>query len=369
MRTAALGTGTGLVVVVATLAASAATTGSTTARRGTVRTALPVSSACTRHVGESYVAMTGDGVAGPVTLALGSSLRLRFPGSSGFRWSRPTSTRPAVVTVDSLVRCPHHVVVAVAHALHPGTATLNAYDRPIYPDPPTFGWQLPVTVPAHPRPPAPAPALAKMVRGGGVLAFPPRLLLGGAGDEFTVPHVSCLAGRAARVTIGMAGVKRTTTPAGRKSLGTWTAGVTISCTGTTHPTYTVGFTSPGEKPEHYRLPAGDDVSVDTSGANCPSPGVNWSAPDSTSGRGIGDGCVSGPNMRNHVQTLPVLLFGAHLRGQLAQPVRVALRTVSENGTPMRLLPHLLRTQSTSTGPVVVAHRVATNWYRFTLTIG
>jgi hypothetical protein len=367
MRTGWRGTSAGLVLAVATLTGSAVTNASTTGRREAVRATSSVSTACTRHVGESYSVSDG-GQSGPVTLVRGRTLRLRFFGSDGFRWSRPTSTEPAAVGVVSVVRCPHHAVVAVVRARQPGKTTLEATNTPTAPDPPTFDWQLPVTVAAHLNPPAPVPELAEKLNGGGVLAYPPRLLLDGAGYRFTVPHVSCLAGRTARATIGMSGIKRTTTRTRSKRLVAWTAGLTISCTGTRHPKYTVGFTSPRKTPVHERLPSGDIVMIDTSGGECPSLGVAWSAPHSDHAEEIGVGCANGPGLRNHVQTLPVLLFGAHMRGKFARPVRTVLRGLSVNDTPPRLLPHIFRTQTTKTGPVVNVRRAPNNWYRFILTI-
>lgn len=328
-----------------------------------------VAPACRRHAGQSFLVTSGAGEPGSLHLVAGRSLRLRFLGSRGYRWTRPTTSRSSVVTVGPVVRCPHGTLVALVHAHRAARSILGAVMQPFAPDPPSFGWRAVTIVSTRPSPIPPVPPLARLIHAGGVLAYPACLVLGGANEAFTVPHAACMTGRTGHATIGMFGVKRTTTPAGRTTVAAWSAGVTIACTGTTRASYTAEYTAPGEAPVHKPISPGDWVNVSTSGADCPSLAFFWGTPGTDTGQdGIDDGCASGTGERNHTQTLPVLLFGGRTQGQLARPLRLDLRGVWVNASPLRMMPHALRARTATNGAAVTARPVTASWYRFALTI-
>lgn len=358
-----------IAVVAATLTA-VAVAGPAPARQAAFTgkvTTVPL--ACRRHVHQSFLADASSGEPAPLHLVAGRTLRLRFPGQRWSRWTRPTTSRPGVVAVGAVVRCPHGTVVAFVHARQAGRSRVQATLRPFSPEPPATEWSAAMIVSARPTPAPPVPGVARLISGGGVLAYPSRLVFAGAIEMFTVPQAVCATGRAARATIGMFGVKRTTTPAGHTSTAAWSAGVSIACTGTTRATYTARYATPGKAPVRKTLVPGDWVLIGVSGADCPSLSFYWGTPGSDMGQdGIDDGCVSGPGGRNHVQTAPTLLFGARARGRLARPLRIPLRDVAINATPLRMTPHTYRVLSSRAGATVTAHRVPSSWYRLALKI-
>jgi hypothetical protein len=121
----------------------------------------------------------------------------------------------------------------------------------------------------------PPPESSERIGAGGLLVYPMHLYEAGAAVQFVVPQVECPPGENSQTTIGMFGIKHFTPRYQGVTEAVWSAGLTITCTPTGSPTFSVGYN--GDAQEGHPEP-GDVVDVSTSGGGCPSLVIGFRQP-------------------------------------------------------------------------------------------
>ncbi len=211
----------------------------------------------------------------------------------------------------------------------------------------------------------PPPESSERIGAGGLLVYPMHLYEAGAAVQFVVPQVECPPGENSQTTIGMFGIKHFTPRYQGVTEAVWSAGLTITCTPTGSPTFSVGYN--GDAQEGHPEP-GDVVDVSTSGGGCPSLVIGFRQPHPKNGSlGIsgGPGCAVGTNYQVRAITQPTLVLGADVHGSPPR-IGLAMRSVSINGQPYRMAPHLFR--ELRNGYATVRTSKSADWYRLRLSI-
>jgi hypothetical protein len=90
-----------------------------------------------------------------VNVRVGAVITVQLAVASGYRWSPPSATNPAVVAVVATAQLPDGSASATLRALMPGTAELSATGDPTcYPACKRLSriWQVTIVVTPHPVP-------------------------------------------------------------------------------------------------------------------------------------------------------------------------------------------------------------------------